>query len=76
MLFCISKVLQNKFLDKVRNSKFCGIIMIDKSTDVSVISHIVIFTCFIEDEVPVSVFLSLIQIEDEKKILKRFIRLC
>lgn len=35
MLFCISKALQKRILDRVRNSKFYGT-MIDESTDVSV----------------------------------------
>ena len=66
MLFCISKVLQKKILDRVRNSKFFGI-MIDESTDVSVTGHIVVFACFVEEGLPVSVFLGLIHIEDGKK---------
>jgi len=41
--------------------------MIDESTNVSVIGHIVVFACFIEDELLVSIILSLIQIENRKK---------
>jgi len=48
-------------LNKVRNSKFYGT-MIDKSTDVSVMSYIVVFACFIDDGLLVLVFLSLIQL--------------
>ena len=66
MLFCISKVVQKKILDRVRNSKFYGI-MIDESTDVSVIGHIILFVCFVEERLPLAVFLGLIQISDEKK---------
>ena len=66
MLFCISKVVQKKILDRVRNSKFYGI-MIDESIDVSVTGHIVVFACFVEDGLLVAVFLGLIQISDGKK---------
>ena len=66
MLFCISKVVQKKILDRVKNSKYYGI-MIDESTDVSVIGHIVVFACFVEEGLRVAVFLGLIQISDGKK---------
>ena len=59
MLFYISKVVQKKILDRIRNSKFYGI-MIDESTDVSVTGHIVVFACFVEEGLPVAVFLGLI----------------
>ena len=55
MLFCISRIVQKKFLDRVRNSKFYGI-MIDESIDVSVTGHIVVFACFVEEELPVAIF--------------------
>ena len=70
MLFCISKVVQKKILDRVRNSKFYGI-MIDESTDVSVTGHIVVFACFVEEGLHVAVFLGLIQISDGKKNSKK-----
>jgi len=70
VLFCILKVFYKNILDRVRNSKFYGII-IDESTDVSVTGHIVIFASIIEDGLPVLVFLNIIQIEDEKKDSKQ-----
>ena len=51
--------MQKKILDRVRNSKFYGI-MIDESTNVSVTSHIVVFACFVEEGLHVVVFLGLI----------------
>ena len=66
MLFCFSRVVQKKILDRVRNSRFYGI-MIDESTDVSVTGYIVVFACFVEEGLPVAIFLGLIQISDGKK---------
>ena len=48
MVFCISTVIQKKNLDRVRNSIFFGL-MIDESTDVSVIGHVVVFATFVEE---------------------------
>ena len=70
MFFCISKVVQKKILDRVRNLKFYGI-MIDESTNVSVTGHIVVFACFVEEGLHVAVFLGLIQISDGKKNSKK-----
>ena len=70
MLFSISRVVQKKILDKVRNSKFYGI-MIDESIDVSVTDHIVVFACFVEEGLHVVIFLGLTQISDGKKNSKK-----
>ena len=45
--------------------------MIDESTDVSVTWHIVVFASFVEEGLPIVVFLGLIQIEDGKKDSKQ-----
>jgi len=44
--------------------------MIDESTDVSFIGHIMIFVSFIKDGLSVSDFLSINQIENEEKDCK------
>jgi len=41
--------------------------MIDESTNVSVISHIMVFAYFVEDGLHGAIFFGVIQIEDEKK---------
>jgi hypothetical protein len=41
--------------------------MIDESTDISVIGHLVVFASFIEEELPLCVFFGLLHIEKEKK---------
>ena len=66
LLWCILVVLQKKIICRVRNSPFYGI-MIDESTDVSVTGHLVVFATIVEEGVPVTVFLGLLQIKDGKK---------
>ena len=66
MLICISSVIHRKMLDRIRNSNFYGI-MIDESTDISVTGHLVVFATFLEDGIPVSVFLGLLHIPNGKK---------
>jgi len=48
MVFYISNVIQKKNLDRIRDSKFFGL-MIDESTDTSMIGHVVVFATFVED---------------------------
>ena len=43
--------------------------MIDESTDISVTGHLVEFTTIIEECVPLTVFLDLLEIEGRKKML-------
>jgi hypothetical protein len=66
ILFCISSVVQKKVLDRVRDSRFFGI-MIDESTDISVTDHLVVFVTFVEEGLPLCVFLGLLHIEEGKK---------
>jgi len=66
MLVCISSVIQRKVLDRVRDSQFFGI-MVDESTDISVLGHLVVFATFLEDGVPICVFLGLLHIPGGKK---------
>ena len=66
MLVCISSVIQRKVLDRVRDSQFFGI-MVDESTDISVLGHLVVFATFLEDGVPTCVFLGLLYIPRGKK---------
>ena len=53
-------------LDRVRDSRFFGI-MIDKSTDISVTCHLVVFATFVEDGLHFHVFLGLLHIKEGKK---------
>ena len=66
ILYSIATVVQKKVLDRVRDSKFYGV-MIDESTDISVTGHLVVFASFVEEGMPQCVFLGLIHIEDGKK---------
>jgi hypothetical protein len=50
----------------VKNSAFYGV-MIDESTDISVTGHLVVFATIIEEGLPVTLFLGLLQIEEGKK---------
>ena len=53
-------------MGKIRDSKFFGLI-IDELTDVSVTGHVVVFATFVEDELPVSIFLDLLKIANGRK---------
>lgn len=66
MLVCTSSVIQRKILDRVRDSQFFSI-MIDESTDVHVLEHLVVFVIFLEDGVPTCVFSGLLHISGGKK---------
>jgi hypothetical protein len=66
ILFCISSVVQKKVLDRVRDSRFFGI-MIDESTDISVTGHLVVFASFVEEGLSLCVFLGLLHIEEREK---------
>jgi hypothetical protein len=63
ILFCISSVVQKKVLDRVRDSRFFGI-MIDESTDISVTGHLVVFASFVEEGLPLCIFFGLLHIEE------------
>ena len=58
---CISSVIQKKVLDRVRDSQFFGI-MVDESTNIYVLGHLVMFATFLEDGVLTCVFLGLLHI--------------
>ena len=66
MVFAIFNVIQRQVLDRVCNSKFFGS-MIDKSTDISVQDHLVVFLIFLEVDLPISCLLGLLSIEDGKE---------
>ena len=66
MLVCIFSVIQRKILDRVRDSQFFGI-MVDESTNIYILGHLVVFAIFIEDGVPTCVFLGLLHIPGGKK---------
>ena len=53
-------------MDRIRDSNFFGL-MIDDSTNVSVIGHVVVFATFIEDRLLISIFLGLLQIANDRK---------
>ena len=66
MIYYISTVVHKKKLDRIRDSKFFGL-MIDESTDISSISHVVVFGTFVEKGLPISVFLDLFEVPSSKK---------
>ena len=66
LIACMSNVIKKKIICRVRNSPFYGI-MIDESTDISVTGHLVVFATIIEEGVPLTVFLGLLEIEDGKR---------
>jgi hypothetical protein len=41
--------------------------MIDKSTDISVTGHLVMFATIVKEDLPITVFLGLLQLEGGKK---------
>ena len=51
LIKCISVVIQKKIMCRIRNSSFFGI-MIDKSTNISVTGHLVIFATIIKEGCP------------------------
>ena len=53
---CMSNVIKNKIICRVQNSLFYGI-MIDESTEINVIGHLVVFATIIEECVSLTVFL-------------------
>lgn len=55
-----------KILDRVRDSRFLGI-MIDESTYIFVIGHLIFFANFIEEDFTLCIFLGLLHIEERKK---------
>ena len=65
MLVCICSVIQRKVFDRVRDSQFFGI-MVDESTDIYIFGHLVVFATFLEDGVPICVFLGLLHIPGVK----------
>jgi hypothetical protein len=66
LIFCASSVIQKKVLERVKDSKYYGI-MINESTNISVIGHLVVFASFIESGLPSCAFLGLLYIIDGKK---------
>ena len=66
MMFEISTIFQRQILDIIRDSRFLGM-MIDESTDISLLGHLVIFTIFLEGGVVTTSFLDLLWIVDGQK---------
>jgi len=63
---CISSVIHRKTLHKLRDSPYFGI-MVNESTDIFVVGHLVIFGTFLEDGAPLCVFLGLLNILGSRK---------
>lgn len=59
-------MVQKQILDRVRDSRFCGI-MIDKSTDISVACYLVVFTSFVNEGFALCSCLGLLHIEKINK---------
>ena len=66
MIYYISIVFHKKNLDGIKDSKFFGL-MIDESTDINSIGHVVVFGTFVEDSLPISAFLNLFEVPNGKK---------
>jgi hypothetical protein len=66
LIFCISTVMQQKIVCRIRNSPFFGI-MVDESTDISVTGHLVMFATITKKGLPIIVFLGLLQLDGGKK---------
>ena len=66
MIYYISTVVHKKNLDRIRDSKFFGL-MIDELIDISSTSHVVVFDTFVEEGLPISVFLDLFEVPNGKK---------
>ena len=64
LLHLYSNSLKN--LDRIRDSKFFGL-MIDESTDISSTGHVVVFGIFVKEDLPISVFLGLFEVPNNKK---------
>ena len=47
MIYCISTIIHKKILNKIRDSKYFGL-MIDESTDINSIGYVVVFVTFVE----------------------------
>ena len=43
--------------------------MIDESTDINSIGHVVVFGTFVEDGLPISIFLDLFEVFNDKRML-------
>ena len=65
LMMCISVVIQKRVFAHVKKSAFYGV-MIDESTDISVTRHLVVFATIIEENLPVTLFFGLVQIEECK----------
>ena len=50
ILVCVSIVIQRKILDRVINSLIFGV-MVDESTNIIVLGHLVVFVIFLKDGV-------------------------
>ena len=66
LITCISAVLKKKILCRIQNSLFFGI-MIDESTDISATSYHVMFATIVEEGLPKTVFLGLLQLDGFRK---------
>lgn len=69
MASAISNLIQRQILDRIRDSKFFGII-IDESINISVQGHIVVFVTFLEGSLRCTYLLGLFPIVDDNKDFK------
>jgi hypothetical protein len=65
LIRCISVIIQKIIICRIQNLHFFGI-MVDKSTIISVTGHLVMFATIVEEGLPKSVFLGLLQFGDGK----------
>jgi len=65
IVFALSSIIQKKVLEG-KGLKKIGL-MIDKSTDISVKGHFVVYATFLKGNLPITTFLGLLWIEGEKR---------
>ena len=66
LIRCISVVIQKKIICRIQNSPFFGI-MVDESTNISAPGHLIKFATIVEEGLPKTVFLGLLQLDGGKK---------
>jgi hypothetical protein len=66
LIRCISVVIQNKIICRIRNSSLFGI-MVDEYIEINVTRFLVMFATIVEKGLPKTVFLGLLQLDGGKK---------
>ena len=59
LIRCISVVIQKKIICRIRTSTFFGI-MVDESTNINIIGHLVMFATIVEEGLSKTIFLGLL----------------